>query len=707
MASVTVVSHRLPAPPEDSNRDYGAAARALMAAMAGRDFTWIGSPGPSPSEPHPWLHAVPLELTDEEVRDYYHGFANSSLWPLLHYFLPHVEHSAHWFECYQRVNARFAEAAAAHAAPGSMVWVHDYHLLLVPAMLRERRPDLRIGFFLHTPFPSYEVFRCHPRRNELLRGMLGADLIGFQTFGYLRHFRSSILRLLGLDSEISNVPQTSHTTGIGVFPIGIDWPTLAKVLQSSAYAGARSELERAFAGKKVVLSVSRLDYIKGIPQKLHAIEIFLDRNPDLREQARFVLVVTPSRELVGPYQDLMQEIDRLSGRINGRYSSLANIPVHFIRRVLPLPQLCAMYALADVGLVTPLIDGLNLVAKEYIACQAEGRGVLILSEFAGAAQELFDALMVNPYHVEEVAEALRSALQRDTDARRERALAMRSDVIQQDARVWAGQFLEALAEERQVQLLTAPPPPDEAVIERLRRRGERKELFLDYDGTLVDIVADPEQAVPAEELREIFDRFNSRSDFEVFIVSGRSPEFMERQLGRHRLNLVAEHGYWFRQAGGSWEKFNPEVDLGWKQTVAGILELYARSTPGSRVEIKTSSVVWHFRGADPEFGGWKARELLGELEAAAANLPIEVRRGKKIIEVRSQQINKGLVLRFVLQTRPYDSALCAGDDQTDESMFVQKLPNLITLKIGAGRTAASFGLPSPAALHRFLARLLE
>ncbi|MDQ3315480.1 MAG: trehalose-6-phosphate synthase, partial [Verrucomicrobiota bacterium] len=398
-ATLINVSNRLPVTVgEQITKSSGGLVAALEGLSADEyDLKWIGWPGAAIAdgarqrevekiltEEH---GCIPVFLSDEEVAGHYEGFSNSSVWPVLHYMANYMRYDPAWWEHYRTVNQRFADKVLELAELGDLVWVHDYQLMLVPAMLHERMPDLKIGFFLHTPFPSFETFRCHPKRRDLVAGMLGANLIGFHTFGYMRHFRSTVLRLLGLESEITRIRSNGHTTVMGVFPIGINAKKFEKTLDSPEFTQRRLELGTSYAGKRVVLSVERMDYTKGILHRLDAIERFLENLED-RDSIKFVFVSVPSREEVEEYKDLRAETESRIGRINGQYSTLSSSPIRFIHASVNFTDLCALYATADVGMVTPLIDGMNLVAKEYIACQRDHHGVLMLSEFAGAAEEL-------------------------------------------------------------------------------------------------------------------------------------------------------------------------------------------------------------------------------------------------------------------------------------------------------------------------------
>ena len=676
---------------------------------------WIGWPGASFPETERRKEVertlvqehgcIPVFLDDEEAEAYYEGFSNSSVWPLLHYLPNYLRYETSWWDHYRNVNQRFADKVLESVGEGDLVWVHDYQLMLLPGLLKAAAPHLRVGFFLHTPFPVYEVFRCHPRARELVSGMLGADRIGFHTFGYLRHYCGAVQRLLGVDPELTHIRSDGHSTALGVYPIGINAAKFEETLDSPEFSRRRDEFRASHAGKKIVLSVERMDYTKGILHRLEAIDDFLSQS-NRTDEVRFIFVSVPSREGIEEYQALREEVETQVGRLNGRYSTLRNSPIHFIHGSVEFTDLCAMYALADVALVTPLIDGMNLVAKEFLACQRENAGLLILSEFAGAAEELFNAFLVNPYDAQGVAESVSAALAMPAEEKSARSRPMRERVLRYDARHWARSYIKDLAS-----CPVAPPIANgrdvaeaRAQIREALGKGGRVALFLDYDGTLREIEREPKAAAPGPPVFELLDRLRDRPNLSVTIISGRTQSDLEQWFGQYPFGLIAEHGAGLRRAGEThWEQLDSHIDYGWKAELLPILQLYQEATPGSFIEDKRSSLVWHYRNANPEFGNWKAHELVEELGALAANELVQVRRGKKIVEVTASQVNKGMAVARALDEDPnYAVALCAGDDVTDESMFRLAAPRLLTVRVGDGPTQAAFRARDPRAFRRFL-----
>ena len=712
------VSNRLPVTvePEKITKSSGGLVAALE-GLSEKEYRsqWIGWPGAAFDEAKrrkeveriltEQYGCVPVFLNAEEGEAHYEGFSNSSIWPLLHYLPNYLRYEPSWWEHYQRVNQRFADKVLETAHEGELIWVHDYQLMLLPVLLKEKAPHLRVGFFLHTPFPAYEVFRCHPRGSELIAGMLGADLIGFHTFGYLRHFCESVRRLMGLEPELTRIRTEGHSSALGVYPIGINAPKFEATLASPEFSRRRREIGAAYQGKRIILSVERMDYTKGILHRLDAIDKFL-AGLDHIGNVQFIFVSVPSREGIKDYQALCEEVETRVGRLNGRYATPRNNPIHFIHGSVDFVDLCAMYALADIALVTPLIDGMNLVAKEYLVCQRENTGLLILSEFAGAAEELFGAFRVNPYDAGAVADTLSAALAMPTEARQTRNQAMREYIIRYDAQHWAKSFLHDLIPRRasdrvpvNLEIETVRNQIDRAISE-----GQPAALFLDYDGTLREIEANPKLAEPTPPLRALLDRLRNQSNFSVTIISGRTQEDLASWLGAYPFGLIAEHGASVRRPGRSiWEQLDHNVNYDWKPELLAILRLYEQTTPGSFVEEKRSSLVWHYRGADAQFGAWKAHQLAEELAALTANEQIKVRHGKKNVEVSAAQLNKGAAVARMLEgSKGLAFILCAGDDQTDESMFRLSLPRFLSVKIGQGLTRAQFRVPSPADFRQLL-----
>lgn len=689
---LVIASNRLPVRLSVENGDVGTepSAGGLATALAPMrsDATWVGWPGAvvSPEleetvrEKLARDRLVPVFLSVDEERDFYGRVCNETLWPLFHYFADRLRITPEAWRRYVEVNERFAEAILEHCLADTRVWIHDFHLMLVPAMLRRRAPGLSIGFFLHIPFPSSEVYRLLPAREQVLRGLLGADYVSFHVRDYSRHFRSSCLRVLGLDSQPDWVEVDGRRVGIGVDPIGIDVAGFREVLRDPKTAELLADLEVRYEGRRVVLGVERLDYTKGITQKLLAFERFLERDPERTRTTSLIQVVVPSRLESPEYRAQRDEIELLVARINGRFGQPGVTPVEYLHRGISKEALVALYRRADVMMVTALRDGMNLVAHEFVLCQSEPglpgrwRGVLLLSEFTGSAHALPGAYLVNPWDVEGVVRHLDDGLSMPASERRSRLETMAKRVELLDSRKWANGFLSRQARySRRDRTRERPRTLDARLEERLRRRfagAARRTVLLDYDGTLREFEPHPDLAHPTAEILALLRDLAELPETDVHVVSGRRRRNLEQWLGRLPIHLCAEHGYMARAPGGEWETLL-ELDLRWLRPIERLLRRVAADVPGTHVERKACSVAWHYREAEPEYGSWRAHELLNDLAQHLAGAPAEILQGRRVVEVRAQGVNKGVYVRRVFADGgdPGRFVLGLGDDRTDHDLL--------------------------------------
>jgi trehalose 6-phosphate synthase/phosphatase len=713
-------------------RSSGGLATALQAFRG--DAAWVGWPGnivPESLEKRVAQRLArdrlyPVFLSSDEEDDYYNRVCNDTLWPLFHYFSDRLRITPEAWQRYVDVNIRFADAILAHCEPDSRVWIHDFHLMLAPAILRAREPRLSIGFFLHTPFPSSEVYRLLPAREQLLRGVLGADYVSFQIGDYARHFRSSCLRILGVDSEPDWLELDGRRVGIGVDPIGIDVAGFRETLAEHETARLLAELERQYEGRQLILGVERLDYTKGIPQKLQAYERFLERDPGRARTTTMIQVLVPSRLESPEYRAQRDEIELLIARINGRFGQPGSTPVEYIHRDISKPALVALYRRADVMMVTALRDGMNLVAHEFVICQSEPglpgrwRGSLLLSELAGAAQVLPGALLVNPWDVDGVVDHLATALDQTGRQRQRRLETMAKRVEDLDTRRWADGFLSRLGRySRRDPRSKRPPTVDEAAQERLGRRFGRARLrtiILDYDGTLREFEVHPDLAQPTPEIRALLRALAGVPETDVHIVSGRRRRNLEQWFGRLPIHLCAEHGYLARAPGGEWRTLL-DLDLAWLRPIERLLRRVAADVPGAHVERKSCSVAWHYRQAEPEYGSWRARELLNDLPQHLAGAPAEILAGHQVVEVRALGVDKGVYVRslFPEAKEATHFVLGLGDDRTDHDLLDALPSGSVAGHVGGLLPSSNrvdgrredIHLVGPGEVRAFLRRLIE
>ena len=711
MARIIIVSNRLPITIDRKEGELiyhpsaGGLATGLSSLDESIDKTWIGWPGKAVDDPAEQDNITqqfkkdgmaPVFLSERELELYYEGFSNKTIWPHFHYFTQFTNYNDEYWECYKEINYRFANVVAEEIQEGDMVWVHDYQLMLVPGLLRHRFPNLSIGFFLHIPFPSYEIFRTLPWRSELLKGMLGADLIGFHTFGYMRHFLSATYRIIGVEHSLGKLTIEGRSINVDVFPMGIDYAKFAHS-QSDEHPSDEVKYIKEYSEKnKLILSIDRLDYSKGIPERIRAYEQFLNKNSQYQGSVTLVMVVVPSRAGVEQYQQLKEEIDELVGRINAAYGTFEWIPIRYYYRSFPFASLSAMYQAAHIALITPLRDGMNLVAKEFVASKQEGRnGVLIISEMAGAANDLSEAITINPQDANDIEHALIEALEMPADEQRRRLEEMQKRLQRYDVKHWANNFIrqqmevKKYQEDRQTKLLSERSR--ERMLDNFRQAQNRL-LLLDYDGTLVGFKNDPNEAAPDDGLLETIQRFQAQEGTSVVIISGRDRYTLEQWLGHTGIEIVSEHGVWLWD-GKAWN-LNENVMDSWKPTVMPILENLVERTPGSFIEEKDYTLAWHYRRIDNELGANRVREIRDELIYLTANHNLQVLEGNKVVEIRNAGIDKGKAAGRWLKREDWGFTFAIGDDHTDEDTFLAMPESAYTIKVGLNRTDAKFKVRS-------------
>jgi len=726
MSRLLIVSNRLPITVklEDGQVQVEPSTGGLATGLQGpherSGGLWIGWPGQlgelTPEQQaqlaarYRELKVVPVALSEEEVEHYYEGFSNGVLWPLFHYFVSRLAMVVGDFGFYEQANQRFADAVVANYQPGDTIWVQDYQLMLVPQMLRERLPDARIGFFLHIPFPSSEVFRTLPQRERILEGLLGADLVGFHTASYMRHFASSVLRLLGGETEVESVRWGHRHVQLGVFPMGIDAKDFSHAAELPEVAAQVSALRQP-SDVQLLVGVDRLDYTKGIPRRLLAFERLLRDHPALREKVRLIQVSVPSRTEVEAYQDYREQVDQVIGRIHGQFATPTWVPVHYLYRAISKEEIVALYRAADVMLVTPIRDGMNLVAKEFVATRNDEGGVLVLSEFAGAANELGEALMINPYNIEGTAAAIYEALTMAREEVHSRMRSLRKRVMAYDVHRWAGAFLEqlgALEPSREPANLKPSSVGTLAEARGLLKAANHRVLMIDYDGTLVGFAGAPELARPDEGLLTLLRALTELRGTELHVISGRPPAVLEAWLGQLPIGLHAEHGFWSRPRGAREWLAAQVPPMTWHEPVLHILNEFAARTPGARVEEKNASLAWHYRMADPEYGSRQANELKTHLAQLLSNAPVELLSGNKVLELRPHGIHKGRVVEPILEAAPKDAAVMAmGDDRTDEDLFAAQPTRAILIHVGPSASIAPLRVPDVRSARAFLQSLLD
>jgi trehalose 6-phosphate synthase/phosphatase len=649
-------------------------------------------------ETHPHFGIEPLFIENKIYNKYYNGFCNATVWPLFHYFTSYMIFDEDYFQNYETVNRLFADKLLEIIQPGDVIWVHDYHLFLLPEMIREKIPEAMIGFFLHIPFPSYEILRLmhRPWKEKIIKGLLGADLIGFHTQEYVQHFLKTVRMVTGFDHQYRSILFSNRVVKVDIFPLGIDFKKFNDTIKNEEVIELRDGIKKNFPESKIIFSIDRLDYTKGITHRLAGFERFLERHPEWFEKVVFVCGVVPSREIISKYNERRKLIEEQVGRINGKYSTLKWQPLIYRYSHLSFEELSALYQAADVALITPLRDGMNLVAKEYLACRDTHEGVLILSELAGAASELGEAVLVNPNDLNEIAESISLALAMPQQEQQRRLSFMQKRLSDYDVQHWVDDFLHQLNEvkvEQEYQKMKfIDASVKESIVDRFHKSKNRC-LLLDYDGTLVPFARHPREATPDDELHRLLKKLASANATQITIISGRDSAILEEWFDGIDVNLVAEHGASIKRNGNGWEH-EKELDQSWKPLIRPTLEMFAKRCPRSFVEEKSHTLAWHYRNVESEFGFVRSRELLDSLYHLVRNAQLQVIDGNRVIEVRLSGVDKGAAAKKLVEDNDYDIIIAVGDDKTDEDMFAALADQAITVKVGPGPTKAQYSLPA-------------
>jgi trehalose 6-phosphate synthase/phosphatase len=722
MAKNIIVSNRLPIQLTKLDNSFeftptsGGLATGMNSVHKGQESLWIGWPGIDNDDidKKTWAPLkkslkkegyFPVSLNHKEIEDFYYGLSNKSLWPLFHYFIEFSVFDEKQWKSYQKVNQKFADSVLSNIEEGDTVWIHDYQLLLCPKMIKDVRPDVTIGFFLHIPFPSFEIFRIFPWREPLLEGILGADLIGFHTYDYERHFLSSVKRILRKEVSFNRVNLETREVVVNTFPMGIDYNKFNNAAQSHLDMAAdeksdlkkQLELHKKGADQgKLILSIDRLDYTKGVVNRIKAFELFLTKYPEYLEKVRLVMLTVPSRSNVSDYQRLKKETDEIVGRVNGKFATINWTPIWYYYRAMAFDDLIDLYMTSDIAMITPVRDGMNLVAKEFVATRVKGDGVLILSEMAGASKELYESVLVNPFDLNQMADALLNAIKMPVEEQQKRNLRMQKRLQRYSVEHWANEFMKALKTKHnsleESSVIKINEKIKTSLVEKFKSARKRM-IFLDYDGTLVGYNEKPELAIPDNFLLKTLEKLLEFPSTELAIVSGRDQDFLDQWFGKLPITLVAEHGYFIKHKNQKW--VGKETQLkNWKEDLIPVIETFTDRTPGTFIEQKKNSLVWHYRKTDPELAAERAVELKTVLSSLISD-ELHLMDGDKIIEVVSGRYNKGTAVSEILGDKASDFILCFGDDITDEFMFNDLPSHAVNVKVGKKNTQANYCIDKP------------
>ncbi|WP_024479803.1 bifunctional alpha,alpha-trehalose-phosphate synthase (UDP-forming)/trehalose-phosphatase [Cellulophaga baltica] len=735
MGKTIIISNRLPIQLQIHNGgitaipSVGGLATGMKSVHSGGDSLWIGWSGLTDEEiPENLVGDIDdalskhgsskVNLSQQEVDGFYYGFSNRTVWPLFHYFLEYSEFEIESWETYKKVNQKFADAIVAKADDDDTIWVHDYQLMLVPQMVREKLPNISIGFFLHIPFPSFEIFRTLPWRKEVLEGLLGSDLIGFHTYDYERHFLSSVRRILGLDVSFNDIYLEDRIIKVDSFPMGIDYKKFsdAALEHQQRSKAEQSELQQRLNNHKesapdakFILSIDRLDYTKGIAKRLNAFEYFLTKYPQYKEKVRLIILAVPSRSNVPQYQLLKREVDELVGRINGEFSTVSWTPIWYFYRSMPFENLIDLYTSSDIAWLTPIRDGMNLVAKEYVATRTDKTGVLILSEMAGAANEMNESLLINPNNFEQIADTIHQAIQMPKEEQQERNDVLQKRLERYNVERWANDFMSSLTDQKENSRSYVSRKLSAQLLDKITddyKTSKRRLLFIDYDGTLAGFHNNPQKASPDEELYDLLDTISSQENTDMYLISGRDKETFTKWFLPKKYNMIVEHGVWISENGAEFSMLE-NVKKDWMEKILPVLESFVDRTPGSFIEEKNYSLAWHYRKTDPDFGQKRASELNTVLTSLIANDDLSVLNGNKVMEIKSSNVNKGRAAMRMYGKNDYDFVFAIGDDWTDEFMFQELPKSAVTVKVGLQKTSAKYYVDGTKDVRKLLKRFLD
>lgn len=707
-SKVLIISNRLPVKIERQqdglqiSPSEGGLATGLGSIYNKGNNLWIGWPGivPENQEEKDFITAtladlnlIPIFLSEEEITGYYEGFSNEVLWPISHYSPTYANYNTDNWNYYRSVNQKFADLVEQHCSNDDTIWIHDYQLMLLPQLIRQKRDKIAIGYFQHIPFPPDEVFRSIPWRNELLQGLLGADLIAFHTFNDSQHFLDACTHILGLPIYNNNLHVGGRAIYVEVYPMGIDFDKFNSLSIKTTIKERAKEIREYFNDRKIIVSVDRLDYSKGILPRIEAFEDLLIRHPEWKGNVVLYMLVVPSRDSVDQYKILKDEIDRKVGNINASYGNNDWTPIVYFYTSYAIEELVALYRAADICLVTSIRDGMNLVSKEYIACKEDTDGVLILSELAGASKELIDALQINPHSIDQIRDALFKALHMPREEQRERLDASIALVKKFNIHHWVNLFFTKLKEIKTQQgkdYARRIRAETESSIFKFYQESKKRLFFLDYDGTLIGFRNDADKAVPTHEVYAILDKIQESPNNQIVIISGRPHQTLGKWFADKDYILVGEHGVWKKYPDSNWES-KSDLSNSWKSSIKRVMRKYANETAGAFIEEKEYSLAWHYRKTQPGLGQQRAQELIDSMRFLIPQHGLQLLRGEKVIEVKNREVNKGKAAISIVRDFNPDFIFAIGDDTTDEDMFIE-LPEdkTISIKVGSNKSTAKF-----------------
>ncbi|HET6242980.1 MAG: bifunctional alpha,alpha-trehalose-phosphate synthase (UDP-forming)/trehalose-phosphatase [Bacteroidetes bacterium] len=721
MKRLIIVANRLPVTVKSnkSGIEYSPSGGGLatgMASLQGKyEKHWLGWPGMYPKndqirkEINQKLekdNIHPVFLSEKEILLYYEGFSNKTIWPLFHYFTEFAVYDQKFWEVYQKVNLKFFNKIKSIIEPDDIIWVQDYHLMLLPALLKKEFPNIRIGFFLHIPFPSYELFRTLPWREEILDGLMSSDLIGFHTYEYMRHFLVAVHNIKNLEPRLGEFFYKNHLSYVDAFPMGIDYIKYNKAVKSKKVQQKIKLFKENYGSKKLILSVDRLDYSKGILQRLKAFDELLTQYPQYKEQISLMIVVVPSRSEVDKYSTLKVEIDEAVGYINGKYASMEWNPVHYFYRNFLFNELIALYHICDIALITPFRDGMNLVAKEFLATKTEGQGVLILSEMAGAAIVLKNALMINPNDINDIVKAIVKALNMPIIEQKKRLDQMQKQLQENTVQKWASSYIEELERihryKKSMESKEFTQEKQACFINAFKKAG-KKLLFLNHDNSIFPFIDNADYDFLDNEFFRLIKELSELEGLTIVVMSNMNHVNLNKWYGLLKVDIIAEYGTWVRE-NNQWNQ-SQILREEWKEEIYPVLNEFMIKTPGSFIEEKPYALAWHFHSSDTFLADMRLKDMINSLIYPCTKHKLEIIDGNKKIEIKPVGVDKKSVTRHWLNKQNWDLILAIGNDRNDEDVFEILPDEAFSLRVGIMKTNAKFTLKTPDEVITFLNNL--
>ncbi|CEG62908.1 Putative Alpha,alpha-trehalose-phosphate synthase (UDP-forming) [Rhizopus microsporus] len=650
-------------------------------------------------------NTYPVMPSDITFDGHYNQYCKQVLWPYFHYVVRDDCHNMMSqngpYQLYKDLNQEFANTIVKNYKNGDIIWINDYHLMLVPGMVRQKIPNATIGFFLHIPFPSSELFRCLPPRKELLEAMLQSDMIGFQTYSFARHFLQTCSRILSVDATPTGIQLDTHYCSVGIHPIGIDIVALQRKISNPEVDHWVTKLKEKYAGKRLIVARDKLDYIKGVRQKLLAFEEFLIRHPEWRGKVVLIQIALSTSE----QNELRAHISDVVSRINFKFSTISYQPIVFLHQDISFSQYLALLTCADTCLLTPLRDGMNLTSHEYIVCQRETHNPLILSEFTGTYGSFGASIRVNPWDYRQIGEAIHDALSMGEDEKTARWNELYKSIETNSSQHFASSIINTLSKihsQPSRRFSTKIPKLNASILNEVCQPYKKRLFLFDYGGTLIPH-GKPPGSNDLDRVLELLTKLASNPDNAVYVISGRTKINVDTDLGLvPNLGLSAENGFYIKPRGEDWQQVYDNVDFSWKPTVKEIFQYYSERTPGAYVETKDTSIVWHYRtteGTDSQYVSWQAAECQNHIaDSVNKNFAVHAMIGNTTIEVIPHDINKSSIANRILQDTTPDFVLAIGDDRSDEDMFAflnkQKSLKVITCTVGTRSTEARYYIPN-------------